>query len=271
MNSKHDKHVIECWVQLYNRLNGATFRVECWPDEDSSKENIDAICRDDTGDLMAIEHTLIEPFEGEKKDAARFMETLASLENHPDLVLPGYLIQVSLPVGAIPTGVDREQVPKESLRQLRGMLTAIPDKGQIRVNISGIGWTPCLQVSKLQMGQDYPGSFHVGRIWPGDPGPELIIRALKRKLPKLSAVTGAKKVLLFEKDAIAGTIESQFEQLPDDPEFRGLVALIDEIWSANTSYLESEETIFTNQVWPDVYTNRCSLNLRTGKFWRGPC
>lgn len=109
------------------------------------------------------------------------------------------------------------------------------------------------------------------RAWPGDPGPELIIRALKEKVPKLSAHASVKKILLFEQDAISGTTENQFEQLPHDPNITELLRLLDEVWSAKTACLGSEHAIFTSQIWPAVGTNRCSLDLRTGRFWRGPC
>jgi len=95
MITKRDKRVIECWLRLYNRLTSSTFTVVDWPDKDSSKKNIDAICRDGRGISLAVEHTLIEPFEGDKEDGARFMRTLGSLENHPDLLQPGYAFDVT--------------------------------------------------------------------------------------------------------------------------------------------------------------------------------
>ena len=113
MTSNRDKYVIECWLRLYNRLMGTSFVVVGWPDIDSSKKNIDAISRDNSGSLLAIEHTLIQPFAGEKADAARFMRTLASLENHADLLRPGYTISASQPVGAIRTGIDWKRIPNE--------------------------------------------------------------------------------------------------------------------------------------------------------------
>ena len=113
------------------------------------------------------------------------------------------------------------------------------------------------------------GKFLTGRIYPGDPGPELIIRALYEKVPKLSASKADKKILLLEKDAVAGTIESQFEQIPDEHEIRKLLIGIDEVWAANTAGLESESVIFTNQIVPQLdYTTICSLNIHTDDFWR---
>jgi len=269
--SKQDKFVIASWLQLYNRLNGATFKIDKWPDDDSSKKNIDAVCRDDAGVLLAVEHTLIEPFDGEKKDAARLLETIGGLDNHPDLALPGHPITASLPVGAISTGSDWAQIAEESLNKLKVALPALPE-GDSTVPIEGASWNVSLQISKMQVGtESNPGAFRVGRVWPGDPGTELVVRALERKIPKLSAFVGGRRILLLEQDAIAGTTERQFEQLPDDQHVRDLLGRIDEVWSVKTPGLRGENTIFTSQFWPEMYVNRCSLNLSTGRFWRGPC
>jgi hypothetical protein len=74
----------------------------------------------------------------------------------------------------------------------------------------------------------------------------------------------------LEKDAVAGTIEGQFEQLPDEPEIKSLLAGIDQVWRVNTAVLRSENVIFANQVMPPIESNGNlgSLNLQTGRFWR---
>jgi hypothetical protein len=120
----------------------------------------------------------------------------------------------------------------------------------------------------MRLNPNDPGKVFVGRIWPGDPGPELIIKALEEKASKLSEFTDGKTILLLEKDAIAGTIESQFKQLPAHPSVTDLLGKINEVWSVNTSCLERESYIFTNQVWPQIRAFTCSLELRSGKFWQ---
>jgi len=84
-----DKDMIRHWLRLHNRLKGEMYQVESWPDDDSSKKSVDALCRDTDGRTLAIEHTLIEPYPGHKEDTARFLKTLAALENHPSLVQKG--------------------------------------------------------------------------------------------------------------------------------------------------------------------------------------
>jgi len=268
MNDGSDKDVIEHWLRLYNRLTGSSFQVRDWPDKDSSKKNIDAMCGDDDGRTLAIEHTLIEPFEGEKADAVRFLRTLAPLENHPDLLQSGYAFTVSQRINSIPTGPKWDDIPQELLRQLLSALPNLPE-GSSAVVIRADGWSLELQIDKERISPDDPGKFFTARVYPGDPGPELMRRALEKKVGKLAASAGDLKILLLEKDAIAGTIERQFEQVLDEPEIKSLLAGIDQIWSVNTAALASDNYISTNQVMPPIDNcNCCSLNLQTGRFWR---
>lgn len=269
MKNQHDKGVIQHWLRLYNWVTGSSFRVADWPDKDSSKKNIDAICKDERGRTLAIEHTLIEPFDGEKADAVRFSKTLATLEHHPDLLLGGYHLTVSQPVGSNAIGTNWAAFPREILRQLPAILPGLPE-GASTVALSGEGWTLNLLIDKQWFGKDEPGRFFTGRVHPGDPGSELVHRALEKKAEKLATSTGDFKILLLEKDSPPGTIERQFEQLPDKPETRALLSGIDQIWSVNTVALDTEKVIFANQVMPPVHENRncCSLNIQTGKFWR---
>jgi hypothetical protein len=268
MNNACDKDVIKHWLQLYNRLTGSSFHVEDWPDRDSSKKNIDAICRDSAGRTLAIEHTLIEPFEGEKADAIRFLKTLATLENHPSLLQAGYRFTVSQPVNSIPTGPKWDDISRELLSQLQGVLSRVPE-GSSKVVIRADDWSLELQVDKEHIDPDEPGTFLTARVYPGDPGPELMLRALEKKVGKLAASAGDTKILLLEKDAAAGRVERQLEQVLDEPEIKSLLAGIDQIWSVNTVALATDNYIFTNQVVPPIdNANCCSLNLQTGRFWR---
>jgi hypothetical protein len=268
MKNQRDKNVIDHWLRLYNQLKGASYRVLEWPDDDSSKKNIDAFCVDGQEHTLAIEHTLIEPFVGEIADAARFLRTLGALENHPSLLQPGHMFMVSQPVASVPAGIRCGDIPNELLEQLPSILRELPD-GNSRIPLKAGGCEILLHIQKLPWRQNDSGKFLTGRNYPGDPGPELVIRAMRNKIPKLSVSNAEKKILLLEKDAVAGTIESQFEQIAADHEVRNLLLSIDEIWSANTAGLEREAVLFTNLLWPQLdRATICSLNIRTGRFWR---
>jgi hypothetical protein len=222
MKLYNDKDRIGFWVRLYNRLEGETYTVESWPDDDSSKKNIDALCRNAAGRTLALEHTLIEPFPGDKADADPFLKTLGLLENHPLLTLAGNTVIVSQAVGAIPRGVKWTEVPSAILSQLVPVLPTLPE-GWNTLTIKGTRWTLDLNVSKTRTAPNDPGKFFTARVYPGDPGPDLIITALEKKIPKLAAAKADTKILLLEMDAVAGTIEAQFEQLPDEPRIQTLL------------------------------------------------
>lgn len=269
MKTYNDKDRIGFWLRLYNRRIGGSYVVESWPDDDSSKKNIDALCRNAEGGTLALEHTLIEPFAGDKADAHPFLKTLGSLENHPTLIQKGHMITVSQEVGAVPRGINWDEVPKEMLAQLAPVLPGLANGGHL-ITVKGPGWALDLRLHKSRMSPEDPGTFMTGRLYPGDPGPELIIAALDKKIPKLAAATADKKILLLEKDAAAGTIEAQYELLPDEPRIRTLLNSVDEIWAMNSMALERENVIFTTQIHPSTcqYDGYCSLELSTDKYWQ---
>lgn len=269
MKVYNDKDRIGFWLRLYNRLEGETYTVESWPDDDSSRKNIDALCRNVGGRSLAVEHTLIEPYAGNRADIDRFLKTLGALEEHPLLRQKGYMIIASQHVGAIPSGIKWADLPQLMIPQLAAVLPSLPE-GAHTVPVIGPGWSLDLRVSKRRTAPQDPGRFSTARIYPGDPGPKLIIAALENKIPKLAAATTDKKILLLEKDAVAGNVEEQFGMLPDDSHIKALLGSIDEIWTVDTAALESEDVIFTNQVYPPLYdnTNFCSLVLGTDKFWQ---
>ncbi len=260
-----DKTVIEYWLQLFNRKTGSTYTVTNYPDKDSSKKNIDAICCDASGNTLAIEHTLIEPFEGEKADRDRFLRTLGTLEDHPTLLQPGYMLFVSQPVGSIPTGIQWDEVPQELLKQLPSILPTLPE-GNRSVVIQHSNWKLDMCIAKSRINPDDVGKFFTARNYPGDPGYKLVLRALEDKIPKLAASKADKKILLLEKDSVVGTTEDQFRQLPNTPEIQALLSSINEIWSVITAVLASEDKIFTSQIWPTINYEVCSLDIRTGKY-----
>jgi hypothetical protein len=269
MVAYNDKDRIGFWLRLYNRLEGETYAVESWPDDDSSKKNIDALCRNGDGRTLAVEHTLIEPYAGNKADIDPFLKTLGALEDHPLLKQQGYMLIASQAVGAVPRGIKWVDVPQLMVPQLAAVLPGLPE-GLHTVTVTGPRWSLNLNVSKRRTAPGDSGSFFTARVYPGDPGPELIIAALEKKIPKLAAASADKKILLLEKDAAAGTIEAQFDQLPDEPRIRALLGSIDQIWGINSAALESEDVIFTNQIFPPLYdhANYCSLELGSDKFWQ---
>lgn len=69
---RRDRQLVAEFVQAYNYVHGSSFCIESWPEEDQrNTPAVEAIARDGTR-LMAIEHTLAQPFVGERQDSAIF-------------------------------------------------------------------------------------------------------------------------------------------------------------------------------------------------------
>lgn len=269
MRTPPDKLVIEHWLRLYNRLTGASYEVTAWPDSDSSKQNVDALCIDAKNRTLALEHTLIEPFENEKSDAARFLKTLATLEDDPALRQQGYTCIASQQVGAIPNGIRWDDIPVILKAELGAALPSLPEgRSAVSVNIGRCSLE--IAVQKMRTLPSDRGHFFTARHRADTSSQELIRSALMRKLPKLSASKADSRILLLEKDAVAGTIEDQYGLVRDEPDVKALRVNIDAIWGVNTAELVKEDVIFTNPIDPQEDDNRsfCSLNVVTGEFWQ---
>jgi hypothetical protein len=70
--------------------------------EETQENAVEVIATKTDGSTLALEHTLIELFAGEKYDSTIFTEAFASkIEKNPELTIPGRALDVMIPVGAL--------------------------------------------------------------------------------------------------------------------------------------------------------------------------
>src|SRR4051794_38857380 len=89
-----------------------------WLDEEMDSAVEAVATRKSDGLTLAIEHTIIEPFVGEKADFAEFAKSpFLHLEQETALILPHNWVQVFIPVGFL-RGIKpmQQQALAESLR-----------------------------------------------------------------------------------------------------------------------------------------------------------
>ena len=214
--------------------------------EEKQDGAVEVIATRPDGRQLALEHTLIQPFVGEKFDSEVFIRAFGRIEKNPALTLPERNLDVIIPVHAIPKGYNWDEVGKDLLDWLLENHTAAPQEGQSShlVPVAAAPKNGPLALTITLRTMHLPGmagSCLIARDkMPGDLE-AIVEKALRTKIPKLVATAADKRTLLLERDQIAlgdheiyrADRETLSGAFPD-------LARIDEIWIANTSILASE-------------------------------
>lgn len=249
---RRDQKLVVVFLSAYNQHHGTSYEIKRWPDAaDRQKPAVEAVASDERGHTIAFEHTLVEPFEGERIDTSRFMTVFAPLERCADLLRPGFNVNVCVKVGSIPTGVDWENVAGFVRLHLAHTIPVLPE-GRTLESINGMTFPIPVEIAISAHELSEPDHVWVSRYLPPDSLEEVVRRALRRKLPKLVAEEANTRILLLEQADIAHG-HSDIRQAIDDlaPEFPKLKQ-VGEIWLAITPGWESEKVLFFYELFPDL-------------------
>ena len=215
--------------------------------EETEENAVEVIATRDDGKTLALEHTLIELFVGEKYDSTIFTEAFEPrIEKNPEFIISGRALNVMIPVGALVGVKDRDGAGEALLAWMRANHASIPP-GESEQTIM-MGSVPL----KVKFKSDDSGSS-VGYCWlarcdkPGNLD-QIVEKAIKRKVPKLVRTQANKRILLFQREHISmgdteilALIETVAPQYPE-------LAKVDEIWFANTSIMESEGWVYLSRL-----------------------
>jgi hypothetical protein len=207
---------------------------------------------------MAFEHTLIEPFEGERSDTDRFMRVFSRLEGSVDLMKPTYDVDIIVRVGAIPTGVDWERTGEAVRRHLASRIPNLSEGRTLELVAEAefpLEFT--LSISPHDLGER--DHVWISRSLPKDSLELVVRRALERKLPKLVNEHADRRVLLLEKADIACGITDARAAIDKIADEFPLVKTIDEIWLTITHTWNSDETVFYYELCPELGGRRLKL------------
>jgi hypothetical protein len=225
--------------------NGAWQQAQLDWVEEKQDGAVEVIATRTDGRQLALEHTLIQPFVGEKFDSEVFMRAFGRIEKNPALTLPERHLDVIIPVHAIPKGYNWDEIGQDLLNWLLTNHTAAPQEGEashvVPVAATSKNGPLALPITLLTMHlPGMSGSCLIARDkMPGDLE-AIVEKALRTKTPKLVAAAADKRILLLERDQIAlGDSEIYRQIVKLAPAFLDL-ARVDEIWIANTSILASE-------------------------------
>jgi len=260
---KRDQQLVSYFLSALNSQYGASFRIVRWPDEDNRQTPaVEAVASDANSETIAIEHTLIQPFEGERIDTERLMKVFGKLEGHADLIKAGYNVDVIVRVGAIPTGVNWQLIGDRVHDQIKKIIP-VRGQGSTDESIEGLPFALSITLGIRSHDQSEKDHVWVSRYQGPDTLKQVVRTALERKLPKLVAEKASRRMLLLEKADVAhghSEIRKAIDELVlDFPK----LAQVDEIWLAITICWDREATLFFYELCPNVMGRRLKLDLRT--------
>jgi hypothetical protein len=187
---------------------------------------------DERGQRLAIEHTLVEPFEGQKADDQPFLAVFERLHHSPELTVPNLLIDILVSVGAMPKGLNWNQAGQRVLEWFRGARLKIRP-GESDHAIPGLGFDLSVHIEAMEV-PDSPGVLVVGRLWPKDkPFSDVLQKALAAKLPKLVAARADSRILLAEDASIALGLTIFAREIDAARNSFPELARIDSVWLAH--------------------------------------
>ena len=242
-SSRRERPLIELFLTEYDNglFRGCSFE---WL-EDTHDGAVEVRATSPSGQSVAIEHTLIQPFVGEKQDSDRFLKAFQRIEEDPSPVVLEHEVDISIPVGALPTGYVWTAIGEEVRVWLASNIRSLPEGSSQQICMVGRKskkkpFPLHLNVHVTSV-PGMPGACRIARYEvPGDLG-GVVERALESKLPKLLNTPADRHILLLERDQwivnelqIYKQIEKREESFPD-------LKRLDEIWYANTAVFYTEK------------------------------
>jgi hypothetical protein len=264
--TKQDATLIELFIKGYAELTGVRQLLRERPDEiERRKKAVDAIAEDEQNRTTAIEHTLVQPFEGQKSDDQPFNAVFRRLQDDQSLLVPGVFIELWSPAFAIPQGVDWNKVGDVLCAWLKATAPTFARDAESAHMVPGLPFELPLRIQTMII-PDSPGLLSPGRIMPKDrPFGDVVRTALSNKLPKLVATRADKRILLLEDASMAlGLVQVTQELDARRGEFPQLEQ-VDAVWVCKTATWAVSRTIWFFKVWPGGVSDRFKIDVDTGQ------
>ena len=247
---KDEQVFIRLFVSAYENFAWAGSRIDRLDEQFDGA--VEALITRADGQTMAIEHTLIEPFVGDKRDFAAFEQEFLRIESDESLFIPDTAIIVYVPVGILDGQKPaKRKVIVESIhswienncRQLR--------EGMHPYQCDVPGGPPVtLTVRKHGYGnpKPRPGSLLVRRQQVSNDLEKVIEKALRRKLPKLVNTKANRHLLFLERDQFTFKPDLIFAEIERQRPHFPLLGQVDEIWHVETIFFEQGYVYFEERM-----------------------
>ena len=242
---RREHTLIELFLSSYESDSWA----DCHRDWLEKKEDgaVEILATRADGKTLAIEHTLIQPFIRDKENFAYFKRGLLRIEEDKSLIVPGRIIYVNAPAGALQKGDSWELAVTTVHEWLKANRLLLPEGNSEHVGPIGDSRKRKVRDLKLQVEviivPGYPGAFLIRRYGQENLG-QVVEKALQKKLPKLVNTEADKRILLLERDqwklmelSIYDEIEKRRVVFPD-------LAKVHEVWFAETVFYQTAKYVY---------------------------
>jgi hypothetical protein len=246
-----DIELVKMFLAGFKDDDGRTYELKSRPDTTERKEKaIEAIAASKDGHNVAIEHTYIQPFEGERADAVPFQVVFEQLRTDSELCLPNRFVNVIVPAFAVGKGVDWKEVAQKVRDWFLKVRDSFPKEGERWYTIPDVGLKLDVLVQTFDL-PDTNGALLASRMLPaGDPFGPVLRTALEQKVPKLIATPANSHILLFEDGGtaigysrIARGLDDYASALPD-------IKKLTSVWAIHTMEWKSKGHAIFVRVWP---------------------
>jgi hypothetical protein len=200
--SRREDALIKLFLSAYDDDRWTNCTLDWLDQQHDGAVEVRATCSD--GRTLAIEHTLIEFFSGERQDLERFKPFLA-IEQDQSLSVPGKIIYVNVPRGVL-DGLKpkaREQIVGGVNDWLRANIRSLPTGRSMqpsRIAASdGLADTEVVLQCDVTAVPNYEGQPPLIRRYGNVNVGETVEKALRAKLPKLVKTAADMRILLLER------------------------------------------------------------------------
>jgi hypothetical protein len=233
---KDEQVFIELFVRAYENFAWVGSKIVRLDEQIDGA--VEALVTRADGQTMAIEHTLIEPFVGDKGDFAAFEREFLKIEDDRSLAVPDVEITVYVPVGILDGQKPAKRgVIVESIHSWIANHGLNLREGEHKYPCDIPGSPPItLTVNRNKFGlpRHNPGSVLIRRQQVTNDLDMVIEKALRKKLPKLLNTKADRHVLFLERDQFTFHPALIFTEIERQRLNFPLLERVDEIWHVET-------------------------------------
>ena len=235
---RREDQIIELFVSAYEDGEWKDSHVY-WLDHVTDGA-VEALVTRPDGNTLAIEHTLIESFVGEREDLER-SKIFQDIEGDPALRQVDRIVYIDVPRGALPKGTPWNAIVTCVQRWLQANLAQLREgEGfhDCRIAGSGIGapFTMRLHIKVINSKGSVGGPLI--RRWGPTNVDATVKKALTAKLPKLAKTLAAVRILLLERNQFSLSEARIWQEIRRRTADFPLLVKIAAIWFAETVFYD---------------------------------